>query len=119
MHKSRSVYRDGCKAHVAVEPETGIITGCDLTPTNEGDGPAGVELLTDEPPGTRVFADSAYGSGDTLAALNDAEHSPVIKPWPLRNNPTLGEDQFCRDDFTVDYQQRLVTCPNGNTWTLA
>lgn len=93
MHKSRSVYRDGYKAHVAVEPETGIITGCDLTPANEGDGPAGVELLADEPAGTQVFADSAYGSGDTLAAIDAAEHHPVIKPWPLRHNPNLGHDQ--------------------------
>ena len=27
MHKSRSVYRDGYKAHLVVEPETGLITG--------------------------------------------------------------------------------------------
>ena len=26
MHKSRSSYRDGFKAHIAVEPETGLIT---------------------------------------------------------------------------------------------
>lgn len=41
MRKSRSVYRDGFKAHVAVEPDTGIITGVDLTPANAGDGPSG------------------------------------------------------------------------------
>ena len=115
MHKSRSTYRDGYKAHVAVEPETGIITACELTPANEGDGPTGVELLAGEPAGTCVLADSAYGSGDTLAALDAAEHHPAIKPWPLHRNPNLGDDQFVRDDFDIDYQQRLVTCPNGIT----
>ena len=40
-----SSYRDGYKAHVAVEPDTGIITGVDLTPANAGDGPTGVALL--------------------------------------------------------------------------
>src|SRR5215218_8399044 len=42
MHKSRSEYRDGYKAHVAVEPETGLITAAALTPANAPDGPAGV-----------------------------------------------------------------------------
>ena len=32
MHKSRSSYRDGYKAHIAVEPTTGFITACTLTP---------------------------------------------------------------------------------------
>ena len=27
MHKTRHAYRDGYKAHVAAEPETGLITG--------------------------------------------------------------------------------------------
>ena len=48
MHKSRSNYRDGYKAHLAVEPETGIITDVELTPANTGDGPVGVALLDDE-----------------------------------------------------------------------
>ena len=48
MHKSRSNYRDGYKAHLAVEPETGIITDVELTPANAGDGPVGVALLDDE-----------------------------------------------------------------------
>ena len=28
MHKSRSEYRDGYKAHIAIEPETGLVTAC-------------------------------------------------------------------------------------------
>jgi IS5 family transposase len=115
MHKSRSSYRDGYKAHVAVEPSTGLITACDLTPANEGDGPAGVALLADEAAGLDVLADSAYGSGDSLAKLADAEHRILIKPWPLGRNSNLGDDQFNRDDFVIDYIARTVTCPNNVT----
>ena len=115
MHKNRSSYRDGYKAHVAVEPDTGLITDCDLTPANEGDGPTGIALLANEPKGLDVLADSAYGSGDSLSALADAEHRVLIKPWPLSRNPNLGDDQFNRDDFTIDYTARTVTCPNGIT----
>ena len=115
MHKSRSSYRDGYKAHVAVEPSTGLITACDLTPANEGDGPTGIKLLANEPDSLDVLADSAYGSGDSLAALDDAEHRILIKPWPLARNSKLGDDQFDRDDFSIDYIARTVTCPNGNT----
>jgi IS5 family transposase len=39
MHKSRSVYRDGYKAHVAVEPETGRSSPPPLTPRNAGTAP--------------------------------------------------------------------------------
>ncbi len=115
MHKSRSQYRDGYKAHIAVEPETGIITACDLTPANTPDGPAGVDLLEGEEAGLTVLADSAYGSGPVRAGLAEAEHTVVIKPWPLARNPRLGGDQYARDDFTIDYQERTVTCPNQVT----
>jgi IS5 family transposase len=115
MHKSRSSYRDGYKAHIAVEPSTGLITACDLTPANEGDGPTGIGLLADEPDRLDVLADSAYGSGDSLARLAKAEHRILIKPWPLARNKNLGDDQFSRDDFIIDYTARTVTCPNGIT----
>jgi hypothetical protein len=115
MHKSRSVYRDGFKAHVAVEPDTGIITGCDLTPANTGDGPIGARLLDGEEPGLEVLADSAYGSGPVRADLTAAGHRAIIKPWPLARNPKLGPEQFHRDDFTVDHLAGTVTCPAGVT----
>lgn len=115
MHKSRSSYRDGFKAHVAVEPDTGLITGCDLTPANAGDGPVGARLLACEEPGLQVLADSAYGSGDVRATLAEGGHDVVIKPIPLRRNPKLADDQFNRDDFVIDRRARTATCPQGHT----
>jgi hypothetical protein len=112
MHKSRSEYRDGYKAHVAVEPETGIITGTALTAANAGDGPTGVELLDGEAPGCEVYADSAYGGGDTRAAIRRRGHDPVIKPIPMRAAVPGG---FRRDDFTIDHRARTATCPAGHT----
>ncbi len=111
MHKSRSSYRDGYKAHVAVEPETGLITGAALTPANAPDGPTGVALLQGEAPGLSVLADGAYGSGDTLAALGDAGHHRAIKPFP--SNPAI-PGGFHRDDFVVDEVVGTVTCPAGH-----
>ena len=115
MRKSRASYRDGYKAHIAIEPETGIITACELTSANAPDGPVGVDLLDSEDPGLTVLADSAYGSGPVRADLQEAEHATLIKPWPLARNPKLGDDQYTRDDFTIDYEQHTVTCPNQIT----
>jgi hypothetical protein len=75
--------------------------------------------LADEPAGLDVLADSAYGTGPTRAALEDAGHAAIIKPWPLARNPHLGTDQFTRDDFTIDYTARTVTCPNDITVPIA
>jgi len=119
MHKSVSQYRDGYKAHIAVEPETGIITASTLTPANTADGPVGVDLLGGEDPGLQVLADSAYGSGPVRQDLKDAKHTVVIKPIPLARNKRLGGDQFTRDDFTIDYETETVTCPNNVTVTIS
>lgn len=118
MHKSVSAYRDGYKAHVAVEPDTGIITATTLTPANTADGPTGITLLEGEEPGLQVLADSAYGSGEVRVALRRARHRAAIKPMPLRANARLGPDQFNRDDFTIDHQARTATCPAGITVTI-
>lgn len=117
MHKSTSQYRDGYKAHVAVEPETGIITASALTAANAADGPTGLELIVDEEPGLQVLADSAYGSGETRAELRKKGHEQAIKPMPLRR-PAI-EGGFTRDDFKVDHQAGTVTCPQGHVATIA
>jgi hypothetical protein len=88
MHKSRSNYRDGYKAHLAVEPETGIITGVELTPANAGDGPTGVALLDDDEAGLEVLGDSAYGSGPGArrprrARAHGGDQAVADRPQPL------------------------------------
>jgi IS5 family transposase len=117
MHKSRSSYRDGYKAHIAVEPETGIITASTLTAADAPDGPVGVDLLDGEEAGLQVLADSAYGSGETRAALRKAKHVQAIKAIPLAR-PKI-EGGYTRDDFVVDHDARTVTCPNGHAVTIA
>lgn len=112
MHKSRSEYRDGYKAHVAVEPDTGIITNTALTPANLGDGQVAGALLEHETDRCEVYADSAYGSGETRVEIRRRGHDAVIKPIPLRPAVPGG---FTRDDFVVDHRARTATCPGGHT----
>jgi hypothetical protein len=57
-----------------------------------------------------VLADSAYGSGPMLGALERAELSAVIKPWSL--TPVI-EGGFTVADFVVDEAMGTVACPAG------
>ena len=116
-HAHKSVHRrqDGFKAHVAVEPDTGIITDCQLTKASgadSSDAAVGPTLLGAEETPVEVLADSAYGSGEARADLAAAGHDTVIKPIPLR--PAV-EGGFTLDDFAVDEAAGTVTCPNGLT----
>jgi IS5 family transposase len=110
IHKTVNAYRNGYKAHIVVEPQTGLICGQQLTPGNTPDGAVGVDLMASEPKGRLVLADSAYGSGQTRAGLRERKHRLAIKPWPMA--PT---GRFGRDDFAVDHTARTVTCPAGHT----
>jgi IS5 family transposase len=112
MHKSRSEYRDGYKAHIAIEPETGLVTAAALTPANAPDGSTGVVLLANEEPGLQILGDGAYGSGETLDALGKAKHQRAIKPWPTTLAVPGG---FEREDFVVDESAGTATCPAGHT----
>lgn len=113
IHKTVHSYRDGYKAHIVVEPTTGLICGQRLTPGNTPDGVAGVELMAKEPRARQVLADSAYGSGETRVALRRRKHRLAIKPWPTANTGRFG-----RDDFTVDHTARTAACPAGHTVAL-
>lgn len=114
-HKTRVAYRDGYKAHVAAEPDTGLVTACDIGPGNAGDAEAAPALLADEPAGTEVLGDSAYGSGEFRAHLDSREMEAVIKPLPLRPAVPGG---YTLDDFVFDLEARTVTCPEDITVTI-
>lgn len=111
-HKTRASYRDGYKGHVAAEPDTGLVTACDIGPGNAGDAEAAPDLIAEEPAGTEVLGDSAYGSGEFRDHLRSREMNPVIKPPPLRPAVAGG---YTLDDFTIDLDARTITCPEGVT----
>jgi hypothetical protein len=141
--KSPEARRDGYRAHVAADPETGIITDEKLTKASGEDnsdpavaeeflaaeagqedrGPAGPEPPDatghDSAGGGEPltwYGDSAYGTGDLRGAIADAGHAAVIKPKPLQA-PVAGG--LTVDDFTVDEQAGTVTCPAGHTVALS
>jgi Transposase DDE domain/Transposase domain (DUF772) len=135
--KSNEARRDGFRAHVAAEPDTGIITDEELTKAagtensdpavaerflaadiaNGQDSPDVEQTSSDNTDGNAQarrewYGDSAYGTGDLRGAVDDAGHEAVIKPKPLQ---TAVEGGFTVDDFTVDEDNQTVTCPNGNS----
>jgi hypothetical protein len=119
-HAHKSVHRqvDGFTAHVVVEPDTGLITATALTAAAgaaNSEATIGLQLLADDPTVSgpiEALGDSAYGTGEALAALGAAGHTAVIKPWPLRPVVPGG---FTLDEFTVDEAAGTATCPNGIT----
>ena len=119
--KSPESRQNGYRAHVAAEPETGIITDEELTKAAGPDNsdPAVAErFLAAET--TRAdnhasacewYGDSAYGTGDLRDAIAKAEHVAVLKPKPLQ---AAVEGGFTVDDFTVDQAAGTVTCPGAH-----
>jgi len=132
--KSRENRQEGFKAHLVVEPDTGLTTAAALTKTNgpdNSDATIGGQLLDadptiaaaaegadpseNEPAGddvaerTEVLGDSAYGTGDLLDKINKNGWTATIKPHPLR--PAV-EGGFTLDDFAYDEQAGTLTCPN-------
>jgi hypothetical protein len=128
--KSPESRRDGYRAHVAAEPQTGIITDEELTRAagSENSDPAVAERFlaaeaeqpipdgqhvtgSDGTPTREWYGDSAYGTGDLRDAIAKTGHVAVIKPKPLQAAVPGG---FTVDDFTVDERAGTVTCPNGH-----
>lgn len=119
-HKTRERRQDGFKAHVVVEPDTGLTTACELTKTNgpeNSDANVGASLVTadttitgDEP--VEVLGDSAYATGEMLHKLNEKQWIPLVKPWPIR--PAV-PDGFTIDDFVHDPEAGTLTCPGAIT----
>ena len=121
--KSPESRRDGYRAHVAAEPQSGIITDEELTKAAGADNadPAVAERFlaaeathaADNDASAREwYGDSAYGTGDLRDAIAKAGQVAVLKPKPLQPAVAGG---FTVDDFTVDEAAGTVTCPNAAT----
>ena len=115
-HKTVERRQDGFKAHVVIEPDTGLATMVELTKAagpDNSDATVGARLVVADPTITgpvEVLGDSAYATGDMLATLDAKQWTPLVKPWPIRPAVAGG---FTIDDFTHDAATRTLTCPAG------
>jgi hypothetical protein len=119
--KSPEARRDGYRAHVAADPQTGIITDEKLTKAtgpDNADPAVAAQFLAAETAAASAggdpmawYGDSAYGTGELRAAIEEAGQDAVIKPKPVLPAVPGG---FTVDDFTVD-DGRTLTCPAGHT----
>ena len=119
-HKTSHRGFDGYKAHIAIDPDSEIITAAQVTPGNTGDAQPAAGLIADlsQPAtdttsenNTAVYGDSAYGAGEVLAHLHTHDIDINTKVQP----PNAPAGKFTKDQFTIDLSTATVTCPNGTT----
>ena len=147
--KSPEARRDGYRAHVAADPETGIITDEKLTRaagTENSDPAVAEEFLAagtgspDVPgpggtadgqiPGGAGEPDEGQATGDGLAWYGDSAYGTgdlrgaiddAGHDAVIKPKPLQApvEGGFTVDDFTVSEDNGTVTCPAGHTVTLS
>lgn len=134
-HKTAARGFDGYKGHVAIDPDTEIITATEVTPGNVGDASAAEALLKDvlpppaaetaeakvdtaSPQGSHaeaaqpveVYGDASYGTADLVEKIEAAGLEADMKVQPP-SPPRKG--MFSQDDFAIDVQAGTVKCPRG------
>ncbi len=116
-HKTAARGFDGYKGHIAIDPDSEIITDTTVTAGNAGDASAaeGVigDLLGDEDRGgdAKVYGDAAYGTGEFQQRLDDERIGSGCRTQP----PSAPAGCFGKDQFTIDLDHDTVTCPAGVT----
>src|SRR6266516_3856683 len=132
-HKTAARGFDGYKGHIAIDPDSEIITATEATPGNSGDAEVAESLLGDVLPADQdsatgqdggqaaapaagegqpaAYGDAAYGSGELLERLDGAGIYNGIKCQP----PAAVKGCFPKDRFTIDLGDKTVTCPAGVT----
>jgi hypothetical protein len=114
--KSPSKRVDGYKAHVVTDHDTELILDVVATPANDPDGPELAGMVANAKaagvPVREVLGDTAYGDGDTRAAVETAGVKVTAKTQPP---PATGK--FPKTDFIIDPAGRSATCPAGHTTT--
>jgi hypothetical protein len=125
-HKTAARGFDGYKGHLAIDPDSEIITATAATAGNSGDAEVAEDLLADILPSeaeaeavvpvesaeqAAVYGDAAYGAGELLERLDNTDIHNGLKVQP----PVSVKGHFPKDRFDIDLDAQTVTCPAGNT----
>jgi hypothetical protein len=132
-HKTAAHGFDGYKGHLATDPDSEIICAAEVGPAGGGDAAMAAALLADLPtPGPDAlpaerdhqpaddqapacYGDSAYGTGQVFAHLEERGITAMTKVPPL----TTPGGRFAKDRFAIDLGARTVTCPARHTVTIS
>lgn len=147
-HKTSAHSFDGYKGHVAIDPDSELITATAVTAGNSGDAAMVADLLkgdlpapqADDEPGREprdtheVLADPPDGDGaaareEPLTVYGDAAYGagPVLDLLDEAGAanrckvqpPVAPAGRFAKDAFAIDLETATVTCPAGQTAPLA
>jgi hypothetical protein len=127
-HKTSARRFDGYKGHIAVDPDSEIITDTAVGAANAGDADAAESLIDDlidddtnqdeDSQGgsgrARVYGDAAYGTGEFLDTLANNGIDSYCKTQP----PAAPGGKFTKDHFAIDLEAGAVTCPGDVTVTI-
>jgi hypothetical protein len=140
-HKTAARGFDGYKGHLAVDPDSEIITNTTVTAGNAGDASVAEDLISDllaetdtagtdtagtDTAGTeakqderatggadtpRVYGDNAYGT----AGFHDQLEQAGIEDRCKTQQPVAAGGMFAKDRFAIDLHADTVRCPAGHT----
>ncbi len=135
-HKTASRGFDGFKGHVAIDPDSEIITATEVTAGNVGDAEPAAKLLedvlgesnagdavptmesaedaagesSDATPKAEIYGDSSYGTADLVEHIEGAGAEANVKVQPP-SPPKKG--MIAQDAFDIDTTNEAVRCPAG------
>jgi hypothetical protein len=108
--KSRRVRVDGYKRHVLRDLDTGLIRAVGITPANVAEATVteaiAADLRAQQATLHELHIDRAYLSS-SLVRERAADLHIYCKAWPVRNG-----DRFLKTAFGLDWERRLLRCPN-------
>jgi hypothetical protein len=140
-HKTSARGFDGYKGHIALDPDSEIITATEVTAANAGDAEPAESLLDDmldedegirepavpsqpvggdadaqdmkrsPPPKREVYGGASYGTAAIVERLESADSAPYVKVQP----PSMRDGKFAQDKFNIDLEAATVRCPAGQT----
>lgn len=136
-HKTSARGFDGYKGHIALDPDSEIITATQLTAGNAGDAEPAQSLLddmlgedetvtapaeqpqsvsdgdeaseADESEKREVYGDASYGTADIVERLESHDIEPYVKV----QRPSMRDGKFAQDKFEIDLEAGTVVCPAG------
>jgi hypothetical protein len=118
-HKTQSRGFDGYKGHVAIDPDSEIITATEVTAGNVADGAAAETLIGEELADAKkadaqaeveIYGDASYGTADLVEKIEAAGAEANVKVQAA-SPPRVG--LYSQDDFKIDTQAGTARCPAG------